>query len=103
MKFGSMDKTIIASSEPKDNFGRSGKGLITFLGLKNNGGSKKCKKSRYANTNVSMKDILKIIKEFEKSSYKGYVRKRTKHEPTDNYFYLARQLDKCMVRADELN
>ena len=35
--------------------------------------------------------------------YKGYVRKRPKHETTDSYFYLARQLAKCMLRADDLN
>ena len=26
-----------------------------------------------------------------------------KHEPTDGYFYLARQLAKCMMRADTFN
>ena len=31
---------------------------------------------------------------------KGYVRKRPKHEPITSYFYLARQLDKCMMRYD---
>ena len=39
-----------------------------------------------------MEYISKIIKEFEKSSYKGYVRKSPKYEPTDRYFYLARQI-----------
>ena len=34
-----------------------------------------------------MKDISKIIKEFE----------------TDSYFYLSRQLDKCMVIYDAFN
>ena len=33
LKFGSLEKTIITSSEQKDNLGRSGKGLITSLGL----------------------------------------------------------------------
>ena len=31
------------------------------------------------------------------------MRKRPKHEPTDFYFYLARQLAKCMVRSDAFN
>ena len=35
--------------------------------------------------------------------YKSYDKKRPKHEPTESYFYLARQLAKCMVRADSLN
>ena len=50
-----------------------------------------------------MKDLSKIIKEFEILTYKGYVRKSTKHEPKDSYFYLALQLDKCMMRDDALN
>ena len=31
------------------------------------------------------------------------MRKRPKHEPTDSYFYLARQLAKCMMRANAFN
>ena len=53
--------------------------------------------------NVSMKDISKIIKEFEKFPYKGYVQKRPKYEHTDSYFYLARKIAKCMMRSDEFN
>ena len=34
LKFDSLDKTKITSSESKDNLGRSGKGLITSLDLK---------------------------------------------------------------------
>ena len=34
LKFVSLENTRITSSEPKDNIGRSGKGLITSLGLK---------------------------------------------------------------------
>ena len=43
MKFGSLEKTRITSSEPKDNLGRSGKGFITSMGLKTNLKSKKKK------------------------------------------------------------
>ena len=35
--------------------------------------------------------------------YKGYVRKRPKHEPTQSYFYLAIHSAKCMMRADAFN
>ena len=31
-----------------------------------------------------MKDLSKIIKEFEEFPYKGYVQKRPKHEPNDS-------------------
>ena len=50
-----------------------------------------------------MKDISKIIKEFENLPYKSYVRKRAKHGSTDSYFHLAIQLANCMMRADAFN
>ena len=31
------------------------------------------------------------------------MRKRPKHEPTDNYFYLERKLARCMMIPDALN
>ena len=94
---------IITYSEPKDDLGRSGKGLITSLGLKTNVRSNKYKKARYAITNVSMKYLSNIIKDIEKLSYKGYVRKRPKHEPTDSYFYLKTQSSKCRMIDNALN
>ena len=63
MKFGILDKMRIAYSEPKDNLGRSGKGLIKYLGIKAKERLNKYKKSRYAIRNVSMKDLSKIIME----------------------------------------
>ena len=54
------------------------------MGLNNNLISKKWKKAMYAITNVSLGDLSKIIKDFERLPYKGYVRKVTKHEPTDS-------------------
>ena len=93
----------ITSSDPKDYLGRSGKGLINYMVIKTNVRPKKYKRARYSITNVSMKDLSRIIKDFEKLPYKGYVRKNPKDEPTNSYFYLARQLDKCMTRADSIN
>ena len=43
LKFGSLDKMEITSSEPKYYLGRSGKGLINYLGLKTNRRPKKDK------------------------------------------------------------
>ena len=57
LKFGSLDKMRIISSYPKDNLGRSVKGLITYLGLKSKARPNKYKKARYAITNVSVKDL----------------------------------------------
>ena len=56
LKFDSMDKMRITSSDPKDNLERSGKELITSLGLKAKASPKKYKKARYAIRNVSKKD-----------------------------------------------
>ena len=86
LKFGSMDKMRITFSEPKDNLGISGKELITSLGLKDKTSPKKYKKERYAIGNFSMKDLSKIIREFEKLSYKSYERRRPKHDPTGSNF-----------------
>ena len=61
------------------------------------------KKARYAIRNISEKDLLNIIREFEISPYKSYEKKRPKYEPTDSYFYLSRQLEKCMMRSEALN
>ena len=35
-------------------------------------------------TNVSLKEISKLLKEFEKFPYEGYVRKRPKKNPTES-------------------
>ena len=64
LEFGSIDKMRITSSEPKYYFKISGKRLNNSLGIKHNVRSKKKKKARYNITNVSMKNILRIIKEF---------------------------------------
>ena len=72
--------------------------MITYLGFKTKVRSQKYKKARYTIGNVSEKDRLKIIKEFEKIEKLPYEKKRPKHDPTDSYFYLARHLAKCMMR-----
>ena len=73
------------------------------MGLKAISRPKKHKRERYAMGNVSRKDLSKIIREFEKSPYENYEKKRPNHEPTDSYFYLSIQFAKCMTRADALN
>ena len=78
-------------------------GLITFLGFKAKVRPHKYENARYAIRNVSKKDLSKIIRELEKFENLPYEKKRTKYEPTDSYFYLARQLAKCIMRADALN
>ena len=72
LKFDSLDKMKITSSESKDNLGRSGKGLITSLGIKAKVRPHKYKKARYSIRNVSKKDLSKIIRECEKLPYESY-------------------------------
>ena len=77
--------------------------MITYLGFKTKVRPHKYKKGRFAIGNVSKKKLSKIIREFEKSPYESYEKKRPKHEPTDSYIYPARQLVKCMMTANSLN
>ena len=77
--------------------------MITSLGLKAKTRPNKYKKARYAIRNFNKKDLSNIISEFEKLPYESYDKKRPKHESTDSYFYLARQLAECMMRVDALN
>ena len=56
----------IKSSESKDNLGKSGKGLITSLGIKSKVSPKKYKKAMYAIKNISKKDLSNIIRGFDK-------------------------------------
>ena len=63
----------------------------------------KIQKFKVCHWNVSQKDLSKIIREFEKFGKLPYEKKRNKHEPTDSYFYLSRQLDKCMLISDTLD
>ena len=72
LKSDSLDKMKITSSESKEKLRRSGKGLITSLDLKAKVSPHKCKNSRYAIGNVSKKELLKIIREFEKLLYESY-------------------------------
>ena len=64
--------------------------------------AKELKKARYDIVNFSMKYLPKIIREFEKLTYKSYERRRLKHDPTNSCFYLARQIAKFMMRSDAL-
>ena len=84
LKFDSLNKMKITSLESKEKLERSGKGLITSLGFKAKVRSHKFKKASYAIVNVSKKDLLKIIKEFDKLPYESYDKKRPKHEPADS-------------------
>ena len=84
LKFDSLDKIKITSSESKGKLEKSGKGLITSLGFKATVRLQKYKNARYSIRNVSKKDLSKIIRQFEKFEKLPYDKKRPKHEPTEN-------------------
>ena len=73
------------------------------MGFKAKVRPQKHKKERYAIGNTSKKDLSKIIKEFGKSERLPYDKQRPKHAPTDSYFCLAIQLEKCMMISDTIN
>ena len=64
LKFDSLDKMIIKTSESKEKLERSGKVLIISLGLNVKVIPHKYKKARYAIGNASKKDISNIIRGF---------------------------------------
>ena len=72
LKFGSLSNTRITSPDKKYNLGRSGKGLISSLGLNVTARPIKCKKERYSIIYVSIKDLSKVIRDFDKLPYKIY-------------------------------
>ena len=61
LDFDSLNKIKIISPESKVQLGRSGKGFITSLSIKDRKRPKKYKRSRYAIGNVSKQDLSKII------------------------------------------
>ena len=89
------------SSESKGELGRSGKGLVTDLDLKNKVKLQRYKKARCAIRNFSMKDLLNIIKDFEKFVKVPYVKSIPKHDPTSGYYHLVRCIAECMMISYE--
>ena len=71
LKSDSLNRMEITSSESEDNLGRSGKGLITYLGFKFKSGPKEYKKARHAIGNISKKKLSKMIGDFEKLPFKS--------------------------------
>ena len=84
LKFDSLDKMKIKSSESKDNMLRTVKGLITSLSFKDKVRPNNYKKSRYYIGNVRKKYLSNIIRDFEKLPYESYEKKSHKHKRTDS-------------------
>ena len=87
-KFDDMDNMETTSSESKVKMEGSGKWLVTAMALKTKARSTKYKKASYAIGNVSMKDLVNKIKEFEIFVKVPHLKRTPKHEPTLSYFHL---------------
>ena len=57
--------------------------------------------ARYDIGNVSMKDLVNKIIEFEKFGKVPHFKKEIKHEPTSSYLHLVECLRKCMMRSGD--
>ena len=96
---GNLDKMETTSSESKVKMEGSGKWLVTALALKTKTRSTKYKMARYDIGNVSMKDLVNKIIEFEEFVRVPHFKKEPKHEPTLSYLHLVEFLRKCMMRS----
>ena len=83
LKFYSLNKMRITSSESKVRLEISENGLITPLRFRAKIRPQKYKRARCAIVNFSKKDHSKIIREFEKFEKLRYEKKMPKHKPTD--------------------
>ena len=95
-KFGNMDKIKITYSEPKDYLGIPVKGLITSLGIKTIIRPKKIERTRFSITEAILKDFLRLFMNLKIWLMRVMWGRLTKI-PTDSYFYLSRQISKCMT------
>ena len=100
-KFDNLDKMETTSSESKVKMEGSGKWLVTSLALKTKERSTKYKMARYDIGNVSMKDLVNKIIEFETFGKVPHFKKEPKHEPTLSYLHLVECLRKCIMRSDD--
>ena len=66
--------------------------MVTTLVLKTKARSTKYKKARYDIGNVSMKDLVNKITEFEKLVKVPHAKKEPKNEPTSSYLHLVKCL-----------
>ena len=87
----------------KRKIGEIRKGVGNRSGFQYQSKVNRIKKARYAIGNVSKKDLLKIIKEFEKIGKVPYVKRIPKYEPTSSYYNLVRCIAEFMMRPDEHN
>ena len=79
-KFGILDMMETTSSESMEKLGKSGKVLVTALALNTKARYTKYKKARYDIGNVSMKDLVNKIIEFEIFVKVSHFKKEPKRE-----------------------
>ena len=87
LEFCSLYKMIITSSKLKHYLGRTGRGWLPLWVSRTMQGQRK-RKRQSMSILMSVWNISKITKDFEKLLFKSYERERNKHGPTDSYFCL---------------
>ena len=53
-------------------------------------------KVRFAITDVTNKELRKLLNKFNNSPYLGYKIKKVNNEPTEDYFFLIKNITKLM-------
>ena len=71
---------------------RSGKWATTSLTLRTRRRPNNKQKARTDTTDVSLHKFVDILKEFKFVPYPEYRRKQAKNQPTEDYYFLARQI-----------
>ena len=75
--------------------GRQGKEMTTSLALRIKI-SNKIQKEMFAITDITNQYFRKFLKFFKNSPYLGYTSKQVHNEPTEDYFFLIKQITKMM-------
>ena len=70
--------------------GRSGKGLTTYMNIRNRRRPNNKYKARTANTEVFPKDCMKIFDEFKDITSIRYRKRKVKNNSTEDYLFLAK-------------
>ena len=100
-KIGILDMMETTSSGSKAKMEVSGKWLVTALTLKTKERSTEYKMARYDIGNVSMKDLVNKIIEFENFVKVPHFKKEPKHEPTLSYLHLVECLREFIMRSGD--
>ena len=75
--------------------GSPGEGMTASLALRTNI-TKNIQKARFAITDITKQELMKLLKEFNNSLYLGYNNKQIRNKPTNDYFFLIKRITKLI-------